>query len=835
MIQTAAEDALAAQAGAETAQGLAEDAADAAALSETNAAASENAAAASEDDAETAALAAQAAGNYFVDTTAGIAGTVNGEYFFVPDGNGNLDLYLNNSGTAVAQGYSIAGVAYLESILATVADTVENIVDPVQHIGPAVAVAGTSIGNVTVILDPVVRDISRIRVQAVWRASGTLKIRAWNETNGSVTSVTQAVSAGDNTYEIAIPIKQGDRIALFGNGLIDRTGNAGPGTGYYSLAGDVSSGALSTQVKNFRVDVSIDLYGVGDETRAAGDAVAQTGTRVRYPGLSYGAASLGTALSDSNNAWGDPRILPSGILRQLKVTPETNGWFSLILAQIVDHQLDLYRTIQIDGSSGTVTLTDESETIGQMIPKDCFIRPDTIALWFCPTSAGKISYTTTDGPNPVGENLIGALLPVGNLSCSPVLGLQTPAYSSSNRFYSAEFVVDEFINSNPDDVIYSQDFGGTARPVEMIETGGAWTYSAGSATSSATGRNAHLRSRFAYCFDNRTLRFRVAFSSISSTISVGTRPTVGAYGTVVRLDHVTGNVSVGSMGGATSDPVYFVTETWPGTFSTAKDYEVTIGRKDRVVSVAVREVGGAPLWTYRKDMDEAQIPPVSDPESATLDDIGLVNGAAFAYADAGAIIWKSLVDSTPDKNADLLILGDSIMNSSRVAYGDGFAQQLRELRQGRTAIMAVDGWDAINMCNVMRRIVPRMPKLKNVLVGAGTNRGSSDDARALNIFEAQVAAMKLTADEYGLGFYFAMPAPFNDTVDYPGTTLQADELAWIVQQDGIKLLRYDLALTESDGVTINDALYYGPNDPHPIAAGHDAVVERFYTDAPELL
>jgi hypothetical protein len=65
----------------------------------------ETAAVAARDEAEAAAAAASALGTIYADTTAGIAGTSDGDYFFVENADGDLQLYLNDSSTAVAQDF----------------------------------------------------------------------------------------------------------------------------------------------------------------------------------------------------------------------------------------------------------------------------------------------------------------------------------------------------------------------------------------------------------------------------------------------------------------------------------------------------------------------------------------------------------------------------------------------------------------------------------------------------------------------------------------------------------------------------------------------------------
>lgn len=77
--------------------------------SESNAALAATAAATSAEDASLAAIAAQAAGHYADDIADGLATYPSGEYFFVPDGSGNLLLYQNDAGVAVAKDYSLPG------------------------------------------------------------------------------------------------------------------------------------------------------------------------------------------------------------------------------------------------------------------------------------------------------------------------------------------------------------------------------------------------------------------------------------------------------------------------------------------------------------------------------------------------------------------------------------------------------------------------------------------------------------------------------------------------------------------------------------------------------
>lgn len=62
-----------------------------------------------ETNTNNAALAAQAASRRYDTTAAGITGTTDGQYFFVPDGLGNLTEYKNVTGTATATGFILAG------------------------------------------------------------------------------------------------------------------------------------------------------------------------------------------------------------------------------------------------------------------------------------------------------------------------------------------------------------------------------------------------------------------------------------------------------------------------------------------------------------------------------------------------------------------------------------------------------------------------------------------------------------------------------------------------------------------------------------------------------
>jgi hypothetical protein len=263
-------------------------------------------------------------------------------------------------------------------------------------------------------------------------------------------------------------------------------------------------------------------------------------------------------------------------------------------------------------------------------------------------------------------------------------------------------------------------------------------------------------------------------------------------------------------------------------------------RDGRKVRVTLTDIGVQPIVSdyYEVDVTAADIPPVVSNPSDSLTKMGMLNGYLESFALSGSVETTRMQDYSPQRRITGLIIGDSISNASRCNYSDGWAQQVEAVRNAsglETAIMAVDGWAMDDGAQALKNILPLLPDLEWVMFALGTNRSAAvgSDPRDKNIFEAASTASLAMLTGRNIAAYFMVPSPhpFSPTV-----ATVAERLAYL-QTTTFKLIRGDLALTQSDGVTFDPALYYnsGTSDVHPIKAGHDKLLARVYIDAPELL
>jgi hypothetical protein len=104
-------------------------------------------------DVDTAVLAQTGLARRYTSTGLGIAGTTNGQHFYVLDGSNNYVEYLNNAGVAAATGYVLTGKASLDALVAAAqaamsADVVARLPAKVKHFYPMDEGTGTSLRDV---------------------------------------------------------------------------------------------------------------------------------------------------------------------------------------------------------------------------------------------------------------------------------------------------------------------------------------------------------------------------------------------------------------------------------------------------------------------------------------------------------------------------------------------------------------------------------------------------------------------------------------------------------------------------------------------------------------
>jgi hypothetical protein len=315
----------------------------------------------------------------------------------------------------------------------------------------------------------------------------------------------------------------------------------------------------------------------------------------------------------------------------------------------------------------------------------------------------------------------------------------------------------------------------------------------------------------------------------------------GSYGSAASADCAanTWTIYVGH-GAVSSTPTVRTTRAWPGTFDhTTSRLLWRWERNGRVFRVTLTDYGVQPVVSdyYEVDVSVADIPPTVTTASESLLYMGMLNGALQSFALSGSVVTIGMWEACTQRRVTGLIVGDSITNASRVAYADGWAQQIEALRTANgqeTAIMAIDGWDMPTMRGNLSQTLHLFPDLEWVAVAGGTNRSAATglDPRDQNMFEKSAEATLLDLQGRDITPYFVVPAPHTFS---PGAAAQAVRLSYLQGTDW-NLIRSDLALTIADGVTIDTAKFYnsGSSDVHPNEAGHDAIVARWMIDAPEI-
>ncbi|WP_373083978.1 alpha/beta hydrolase family protein [Zhongshania sp.] len=187
------------------------------------------------DRAETAADAAAASGNVYDDTTAGLAATVNGDYFSIPSpsSTGYLDLYRNDAGVAT----------FIDTYPNRAAITeIENRVTYSDEIGPTVAAGGATEFNDGVYLQPFPTrrgTLQSISVNIANAGNGTFRLVHARNVSGlyfdAVQEVTLTAVVGTNTFTAGdfgtITLEDGDYLGW-------RRANTETAVGYNTTGGD---------------------------------------------------------------------------------------------------------------------------------------------------------------------------------------------------------------------------------------------------------------------------------------------------------------------------------------------------------------------------------------------------------------------------------------------------------------------------------------------------------------------------------------------------------------------------------------------------------------------
>lgn len=798
--------------------------------------------------AATASASAAAGATFYADPTAGLAGTSSGQTFLVwGDGSTTYALlYLNNAGSADLL------ATYPDAAAVTAA--VDSINTTVRYIGQPAPITGSAAGNTTYIIDNVSDEtwtVSEIYGFGL-SSGGDIYIKALDDSTGSWTGRalgTVTLEAGSATLAVDYELLPGERLAVWGQSIIPTVGNGGGLTGYYTLAGNVLTGAIGSATTNTALQIGFKLVARRreiDSSSAARDA-RTSDARIKFLGLAD--ADLGSSLS-SATAYYDPRPLPAGTPELLYAYGRTAGWATLVLDVPADEtQWERYFQMPVLLDAGKTPITRGDATPGRGFPVDLVIREGTIFAFICPSGGGQIAYTATDGPGTAGENLIGYRLPQGSFQGTAAGGVRALTVSAtSNRQLAVEWHITEAASPRKLDrqrkMFADVTFPGTTLPIDLYAQGTAPTFSAGYAQSAATGFGNNLRQRFGHCFDQQRRRVVQMFGDATSKVVADIRPIGGGYGTSAMADVAANQWTVYVAHAAVSSTPAATAgfpRTWPGTFDATNSILVwDFLRTGRTFRVTLTDIGVQPVVSdyYEVDISAADIPPASGgigTESASLNLMGQMNGAVGSLAIAGSVKTIGVMDGAVKRNYRGLIVGDSISNASRCDYADGWAQQLQAdlaTRGIEVAIIAIDGLDMPNGCKTAAQALTLLPDLEWCIVALGTNRSSADETRNTNMFEASAQALLYRLQERDIDPYFMVPVPHTYS---PGAATQATLLAWLETTD-FTLIRGDLALTQSDGVTIDGTLFYGggSGDVHPIAAGHDNLFTRVKIDAPRL-
>ncbi len=785
-------------------------------------------------------------------TDAGVGAVAAAAAAAVADG-GPIDLRedLALSDIAAAGVAAAAASAANAAAAAAAAGIVTATIDTIGH--PAPTATGSALGNQTIILDVVAAEDLVITLMNTGGlgSGGNIKLKAMDIVSGAWSGSalgTVAVPAGAHPTVIAYAVPKGQRVGFYGNGVVGTVANGGPVTPYYTLTGDVLSGAIGAVTSNQCLQIGFTVQSAKDyeDAKVAALEYALADARTRHGGLAD--ADLGFSLSSTTVTY-DPRALNPGPPSTLYLYGRVAGWATVFLAaKSGETQHDVYRQFPVYLDVGKNTFTPGSNVLGKGIPRDVIIRPDTIAGGCCPSGGGQIAYTSTDGPGTAGENIIGYRLPQGNFTGTPIMGVQTLTWSAtSNRQLAMEWQILEEGSprkrAQQKKEFLDERFGGTTLPTRLMAVGTVPTFTAGAATSAATGFGNVLRARYGHALHKHVRCVWNQFGSGSSIVATGTRSIAGGYGSAASADCAANTWTVYVAHGAVSSTPAAAAgfpRAWPGTFTVNSRLLWRWERNGRVFRVTLTDYGVQPVVSdyYEVDATVADIPPHVTNPSDSLSLMGQLNGALQSFALSGSVVTTRMWEGTTQRRPTGLIIGDSITNAARVAYADGWAQQIETLRTANgqeTAIMAVDGWAMDNMAVALNNVLPLLPDLEWVAFAGGTNRSASaaSDPRDQNIFESSCAASLLALQGRNITPYFVVPAPHTFS---PGAAAQAVRLSYL-QGTAWKLIRSDLAVTQADGVTIDTTKFYnsGTNDVHFIKAGHDAVVARWKTDAPEIL
>lgn len=717
--------------------------------------------------------------------------------------------------------------------------------------GPAV---GTTAGNISYITDMVAYvDMTLVSVKINAIATGNIKIKVFDDLtstwSGTAGATIPVIATGLQELTCSVALKAGQRAAIWGQGIISTTASGGALSPYYTLSGDVLTGAKGSRVTNQSLNVGYKFRYGDEEDSATTQAIALVTGETKKPHLGLADADLGSSLSTTSAYW-DPRFLRPGPVRSLSLYGRTAGWITMILSKRWGStQFFSYKLVPLYIDVGKTTYTVGGNVLGKSLPRDFKIEPETIVGFLCPSGGGQIAYTNVDGPNISGENLIGYRLPNGNFSGMAAYGPQTLTWSAtSDRQFAMEWDIHQEQSPRKmrpaPKILLRELFDGTSLPTNLTVTSTAPTFTAGHALSNAVGFTNNMRSRRGNAFHKFAREIHQGFGAASSVIANGTRPMSAGYGSAVTIDQVANTWSVHEgHTPASSTPPVKTTRAWPGTFSVANSRLVTRWeRYGRLFRVTLTDYGVQPIVEdyYEVDAREANIPPTIPSNSENLGYMGMQVGYTQSLATAGKVDTLKMVDYLLQRAPSGLIVGDSITNGSRVAEYDGWAYQVEnerfDLTGEETAICAVDGWSMTDGHTCLKNVLDDLPELEWCIIALGTNRGSvGDDVRDKRMFEAAAMASLFDLLARGIKPYFLVPVahPYS-----PGVTTGAERLAFLqtLVPLGATLIRGDLALTQANGTTFEPTSFHanGVSDVHPNKPGHQKIKRRVYLDAPEI-
>lgn len=815
-----------------------------------------------------AAVSAAANAEFYADTTAGIAGTTNGDYFLVVGDNTDTAyvLYLNNSGVADF----VAAAPSLEKLDTVFAEAVSRDevaaregVDASWLAGAfgcnGTPIDGTAVGNATYILEAATLwpgVVTQIQVYGK-NSGGTMKLRRFTQADATATQqgsdLSLTVAAGLNTLNAGVDFdpysfNAGEHFGIFAyatNGKIAITNSAGSNqTPYRSPSSDFTGGSLGSVTSTNRLEVNITVrYANGSTDTFRGSAMARadftgTGETIRFGRWTSTEMESDPPTSpqsvSANVGQFDPYMLPGGRVKQIEVRADAAGKAYIAYSTLVDGGLKHEKVLSVTLAAGKNTLI-----AGTHFPPNMVLPAGCVQGVYRPTSGGATVRWASANPADASNGERGPLF-YYRTTAQPVEGstqAQTVTATAALLMLATTIETVNTPRKRRDKVVVITDetFDGGASgtvPPTLQQTGG-WTITAGNAASGTAALQNHLKSVIAANCHRRVGRVWFEFGDASSHVAAFMDSTgSGTVGSLCSADaSADAFYARGRYAGSSSLTSAVQTDTNP--FATA----LTTGR---LYMIEMRREGRT--LTYR------MVDCVSGEESSfVIDATAAANHSLFqttygqfvgkfgVSAISGSVNVKRIRDVALVNKVRVAIFGDSIENANAADWATGWVAQLEaELGVGAVWSAAIDGSNAREtvqrLSSLLQFIKPEYAIFKN-----GTNEDNTSNA------DDSLARWKLRVGEFidictdeGVIPVIARVPPSTriDDAITAGGTLQSNYNSHIASL-GVRSIRFDLALSASnDGTTMNGSLF--ADDAHPNNAGQTAMYGRVKIDLPEL-